>query len=868
MGEKQTLAQARPDLATQWHPTKNGTLTPQDVTPGSGKKVWWQCSVDSRHEWDASVDNRVKGRRCPLCSGRKVLAGLNDLATLEPRVSEEWHPTKNGALTPDQVRPGSAKKVWWQCEQGHEWQASITNRTSKGHGCPACYGRVARVGESDLATVNPELAAQWHPTKNGSLTPTDVTRASNRRVWWQCTQGHEWEAPVSSRTAGHGCSYCSGRFAAVGETDLATTHPEIAAMWHPTKNGDLTPRDVKIRSEVSAWWQCEQGHEWEQRVSARTSSRCPYCVGARVIPGETDLATTHPEVAAQWHPTKNGDLAPQDVKSGSSAMRVHWVCDLGHEWTATPYDRVASKYGCPQCAGTRVFPGVNDLATTHPEIAKEWDIEANDVSPSDVKPGSERMVAWKCSSGHKWSARIITRVRGKQQCPYCSGRLVIPGETDLATTHPAVAALWHPNKNGDLTPQDVRSSTRQKVWWKGECGHEWDTPIATQSKKAVGKECPYCNKTRLLKGFNDLATTRPDVAAQWHPTKNGTLTASDVMSGSSIRAWWICEKGHEWRAMTYSRANCGCPTCAASIYVSVHENDVLSVLRELLPGAEIRQSERSIMYKRTGKRGELDIYLPEYEVAVEFNGVYWHSEVHKGRDYHAEKRRLSDEAGIELYQIWEDDWRDRRSIVIRGLAHRLGVTHRLRHVLPDLPDYYTQNVGARRCQVVTVSADEARAFLNENHIQGFASGSYYFGLRDAQERLRALLVAKRSNQPGAYYIERYATAGTVQGGFTRLLRHAERHVPGLRQWVTFADLSLSNGALYRDNGFIVDKVLEPDYTYLVQGSRVHKFNYRLKRFREDPDLMWEEGLSERELAALNGLHRVWDAGKVRWVKAL
>src|SRR5690606_34103676 len=109
------------------------------------------------------------------------------------------------------------------------------------------------------------------------------------------------------------------------------------------------------------------------------------------------------------------------------------------------------------------------------------------------------------------------------------------------------------------------------------------------------------------------------------------------------------------------------------------------------------------------------------------------------------------------------------------------------------------------------------------------------------------------------------TAGVVQGGFTRLLRHAESRL-AVATWVTFADLSVSQGRLYEDNGFIVDKILPPDYMYFVQGERVHVFNYRLKRFREDPNLIWKEGLTERELAQLNGLHRIWDSGKVRYVK--
>lgn len=89
--------------------------------------------------------------------------------------------------------------------------------------------------------------------------------------------------------------------------------------------------------------------------------------------------------------------------------------------------------------------------------------------------------------------------------------------------------------------------------------------------------------------------------------------------------------------------------------------------------------------------------------------------------------------------------------------------------------------------------------------------------------------------------------------------------PGLGGVYTFSDHCVSDGGLYEQNGFVVDKVLPPDYMYVVGNRREHKFRYRLKRFREDPNLVYQDGISERELAKLNGLRRVWDAGKTRWL---
>ena len=193
-------------LAKEWHPTKNGKLTPKNVMPNSGKKVWWLCSKNKEHEWQATVDSRSKGSGCPYCSSQRVHKGTC-LATVNPKLAKEWHPTKNGKLTPKDVMPNSNMKVWWKCKKNHEWQALIANR-NKGIGCPCCSGR--RVCEDNcLAIINPKLAKEWHPTKNGNLTPFDVRPGSGKKVWWKCGKEHEWQTAIFSRSKGSGCPYCS-----------------------------------------------------------------------------------------------------------------------------------------------------------------------------------------------------------------------------------------------------------------------------------------------------------------------------------------------------------------------------------------------------------------------------------------------------------------------------------------------------------------------------------------------------------------------------------------------------------------------------------------------------------------------------------
>ena len=344
----------REDLLAEWDSERNLPLTPETVSRGSKRRVFWRCA--NGHSWQAAVHTRSgSGTGCPYCSGRLPVPGETDLATRYPDLAAEWHPTKNGDLTPSDVLPGSHRLVWWQCPHGHEWRAQIKSRVS-GAGCSVCSNRALLRGVNDLATNNPELARQWHPTKNGDLTPRDVLAGSRRKVWWICEHGHEWQADVSSRNHGTGCPVCAGKKVISGENDFASQYPELARQWHPTKNGSLRPDQVTPSSNKKVWWICDKGHEYQAVIASRTRRHggCPYCQNVKVLSGFNDLATKYPKIAAEWHPTKNGDLTPDQVLPGSR-RRVWWQCKNGHSWEAVVYSRTgAQNSGCPVCTGYAV----------------------------------------------------------------------------------------------------------------------------------------------------------------------------------------------------------------------------------------------------------------------------------------------------------------------------------------------------------------------------------------------------------------------------------------------------------------------------------------------------------------------------------
>lgn len=415
------------ELMKEWDWERNTELNPEHLLNNSNKKAWWICAKCG-NKWETAIYNRA-GRDhtgCPYCARQKIMPGYNDLQTEYPKIAKEWHPTKNGNLTPSMVMGGSSKKAWWICSVGHAYQQSIAQRTSRNGSCPYCLGQKVLVGFNDLASNFPEIAKEWHPIKNGNLKPTQISKGSNKKFWWKCPKcNYEWESRVADRTKDHtGCPACANKVLVKGFNDLATKFPKVAAEWHPTKNGNLTPKDVKATSNKKVWWICPHKHEYEQAIMLRTTrgSGCPYCAGQKVWSGFNDLATSHPEIAKEWHPTKNGNLTPKEVVAGSQ-RKVWWLCPVGHEYEQSLIQRTSRACSCPICSGHKALAGYNDFATKYPQQAREWHPTKNGtLKPSDVTFGSGKKVWWKCPIGHEYKASMHDRGTGGTNCPICSAR--------------------------------------------------------------------------------------------------------------------------------------------------------------------------------------------------------------------------------------------------------------------------------------------------------------------------------------------------------------------------------------------------------------------------------------------------------------
>jgi predicted nucleic acid-binding Zn-ribbon protein len=445
-----------------------------------------------------------------------------------------------------------------------------------------------------------------------------------------------------------------------GINDLASQYPRVAAEWDYAKNTGIDPSDILAHTNKKYWWKCSVcGCEFETSPNSRTRSGpgtlsgCPVCGRKRTARArhkaavkKNSLATAYPDIAKEWDTVKNGK--GPDAVAAHSGKTAWWICPKGHSYSIKIADRTGRGIGCPYCSGQQVLVGFNDLKSQNPKLASEWDYERNgSLRPEDVTSGSAKTVWWKCGKGHEWKAIIANRQKGRG-CPYCGNRKVLKGFNDMQTLRPDMAIDWDYEKNGDITPSDVIPGSNKQFWWKCHvCGYEWK---ASGNNRASGHGCEKCarqsvalanRKKNLIPGKTDLRTIAPDLIEEWDYEKNGDLKPEDFTGGSGIKVWWKCKKyGHSWQAPIYSRVNgSGCPYCHS--HTSYPEQALYYYLSQVYPDAVNTDNHLGI---------ELDIFIPERQVAIEYDGLAFHNQRPQKE---AEKNKKCKEANVRLIRIRE-----------------------------------------------------------------------------------------------------------------------------------------------------------------------------------------------------------------------
>lgn len=569
-----------------------------------------------------------------------------------------------------------------------------------------------------------------------------------------------------------------------------------------------------------------------------------------------DYFTKNPEYSYMMN-NYPADHPAWNITIGSNKI-LNWYCK---DCKQSHHQKISSKFKprstspgkCLVCSGRLIITGVNDYATLHPEQLQEWDYDNNSEDPTKMSQYSTLKAHWKCSMcGAKWQAVVNQRVRSKYPlgCPNCNNKRgsVSSRAADILPFGKNVPnVMFHWYIQGDDENVSIYNKNMMLKWVCPKEGHTWEeSPYSLYQRQT----CPYC--THLV-----IQNDRPlhhlslyGVTSQLH-TEDHLCSHIDQRSlsyASAQRVTVICPQGHIYTTPAYVYSNNGqvrpCKYCTST---SSGEQEVCDFVEKEYAGSIIR-NDRSVLNGQ-----ELDIYLPKKNIAVEYNGLYYHDDLHgeKDRWYHHNKWKRCQEQGIQLITIWEDDWLNRRSVVESMLLHKLGMN--------------TKKVYARKTTHCEIDAQKARNFMDKYHIQGFTPGSLYYGLEDENGVLCALSIWRKNKS--TLYLDRYATSMNVVGGMGKLLARGRYYAEqnGFTEIVTFASHEVSDGGLYEKLGFEAEKQIKPDYCYVYKKRRVHKFNFRKKRFNNDPDLLFDPSMSETQLAQLNKIPRIYDCGKTRYI---
>ncbi len=499
-------------------------------------------------------------------------------------ILDEWNNEKNG-ISPKEVSYGSGLKKWWKCSKcGHEWEAVINHRTTRNQKCPMCYGiNNVKPGINDLKTKCPELAKEWHPIKNGDLTPSNISYKSGKKVWWLCPKGHEYQAKPRDRVEDETkCPICSSR--------RSTSFPEQALYYYIKKicpdalnrykdifdnkmelDIYIPSKKLGIEYDGKNWHKTEEHHQRE-RIKYQLCSEKGILL-LRVKDGKSDYWN---DVASKMFWVKNSKNK-NDLQSIIQEV-IDYLDPEINMFTKNPFNPkihsdVLVDLEKDKMEIAKYLTDINDsIAKTRPDIAEQWDYEHNNpLTPEMFSKGSNESVWWICTvCGKSYKSVINHKNRDDSRCcPKCanvkSGKTFVEYKVkevgSLLETNPKLAKEWHPTKNGDLTPDKITAGKFKKVWWLcPKCGYEWQ---ASPNNRNKGIGCPHCSGRVAMPGVDDIVALNMPYLDEWDYSKNDGLNPNLFLPKSGKKVWWKCKKcGYEWETEIRMRTNGhGCPRC-------------------------------------------------------------------------------------------------------------------------------------------------------------------------------------------------------------------------------------------------------------------------------------------------------------------
>ena len=490
---------------------------------------------------------------------------IDCLSSTNPELMTEWDFDKN-KINPNNITRNFNKKVWWKCEHGHEWEATVVARTRKNPtGCPYCKGCKAITGETDLASQFTEVMLDWDYEKNSGIDPTKLTKFSGLVVNWKCHFcGHTWRTAIYNRTSNkRNCPNCSMKSTSFGEQAVyfyvKKIFPEAINRYRKGRfELDIYIPEIQTGIEFDGFY-FHSGNESLDREK-RKYERCQE-LGIKLIRLKDSNSMNGQCYADETFGIENlkdrnqlntlirlllQKIDPQSNILTKRNPKQDWstidnLIDVEKDF----YDILGDKY---------LREEKKSFLNIKPELLLDWDYEENkNINPKSITKACSFKINWKCHvCGYKWKARVSDRLRG-DQCACCACKQLVEGVNDFATLYPQGLSDWDYEEN-ELPPNKVCSKNIKIAWKCSKCGYKWKSTINDRFVRNDKTGCPNCGRKaialkrhqRALK--NGSAFERfPDVFKFWDYEKNIGVDVNDLAAGSGARYFWKCpDCGHEW----------------------------------------------------------------------------------------------------------------------------------------------------------------------------------------------------------------------------------------------------------------------------------------------------------------------------------
>lgn len=391
-------------------------------------------------------------------------------------------------------------------------------------------------------------------------------------------------------------------------------------------------------------------------------------------------------------------------------------------------------------------------------------------------------------------------------------------------------------------------STSQKKWGVDNFSQTENFRIKTKRTSLDKWGVEHYSKTDEFKEF--LRKSREDLTKLKYDNLIGENFQVLNYQNSNFKIFHKdCSREFEInRDQLYQRHNLNICLCTKCLNIDFGQSNMELEMQDFLNSLNLSYN---IKDKKILSGKELDIYLPEFNLAIEMNGVYWHSEIYLDKYYHRDKTLKCRELGIDLLHIWEDDWKYKKEIVKSIIKNKLGKIG--------------SKIFARKCRIKEVNPSEATIFLNTNHVQGSCASKIKIGLYIDNELVSLMTFGFRyTNSKKEYELIRFCNKlhTNVIGSASKLFTHFLRNYTITSDIISYSDISLFNGKLYEKLGFIKNNLSKPNYFWVVDGIRKHRFNFNKKRLVK---LGHDIRKSESEIMHEIGYFRVFSCGQEKWI---